>query len=381
MSEAAARSVEGWAARLSDRVRGLAAAHPVAVDGAIATVAGVSVLTSSAVGGAGRTAAEHTLAVALVVVAAGTLAVRRQWPMAVLAVTYGAAAAYLSVGLPPGPVVQLPGFALYTVAAWRPLKTSAAACLLAVGGALILARGDSALFLFLLGWLALPWGLGVAVRAYRRVRDELVRGQRLAAAAGERLAMATEVHDAVGHSLSVISMRAGVALHVLADRPEEAEAALRVIREVSGQTLAELRATLAAFPSAAASRQGGLGSLPTLVRNVSGGGLTVNLTLTGTAARVAEPVDQAAYRIIQEALTNVLRHSQATRAEVGIAFAPTELTLSICDDGTAEVAFLEGRGLAGMRERASSLGGTLSAGPQEGGGFAVRATLPYEVRP
>jgi signal transduction histidine kinase len=208
----------------------------------------------------------------------------------------------------------------------------------------------------------------------------------------ERLRVAREIHDVVGHGLAVINMQAGVALHVLGKRrdaergPDEVTAALEAIKSASKDALEDLRGTLAVFRQAdgVAPRRPapGLGQLDGLVADMTENGLPVDLTVSGERAGVPGGVDLAAYRIVQESLTNVLRHSGAARATVRVRYGPGEVALEVLDDGKGPdpgAAANGGHGIVGMRERAAAVGGTLDAGPRPEGGFRVHAILPTEA--
>jgi len=184
------------------------------------------------------------------------------------------------------------------------------------------------------------------------------------------------VHDAVGHTLAVISVNAGAALHVLAklpDPPPQVAESLRAIRSASRQGLDELRATLAAQPR---QTQPGLAALPQLVAATNVDGLSATLTVTGEPYPLPSDVDAAAYRIVQEALTNVVRHAQARHATVDMSYEFSGVRLRVADDGVGGLALPGGSGLDNMRARTAALGGTFTAGPAPGGaGFEVVATL------
>jgi signal transduction histidine kinase len=302
------------------------------------------------------------------------------------AVSYGATLSFLILGYPYGPIIQPAALALYSVAAWSTVRVSAAVCLVALAGylPLELAQGWSPLktpelLLVTMAWLVMPWVVGAAVRTYRQARDEAAEGERRRQVYEERLRLAKEVHDVVGHGLTVISMQAAVALHVLGDRADgcgEVAEALRAIRTTSRDALEELRATLAALPEDAHGRGPGLDRVPNLVKAVTGGaGLAADLEVAGDRPQVPEPVDLAGYRIVQESLTNVLRHAAARHAVVRIRYGNEAVRLTITDDGRGGTA-VAGGGLTGMRERAEALGGAFEAGPRPGGGFEVRAVLP-----
>ena len=255
------------------------------------------------------------------------------------------------------------------------------------------------------GWLISAAGMAVAARMWQlhlreveqraedaeRTRDEVARRR----AVEERLRIARELHDSLTHSISVIQVQAGVAVHLARKRGEDVPPALLAIQEAGTDAARELRATLGVLRSQ--DRYGrddddgcdgsGLGHLESLVARARSAGLPVTVTVTGTRRPVPPDVDQAAYRIVQEALTNVSRHAgpadgggQASAA-VQLHYAPDALTVQVSDDGkgAASMSAGHGLGLIGMRERVSALGGRLHAGPKEGGGFQVRAELPVRA--
>ncbi|MEU9025822.1 histidine kinase [Actinomadura sp. NPDC048394] len=376
-------------------LRGAAARHVLLVDALIAVVPGGSIVWGTLgemSGPSGRPGWPGTL---LVTAAAAALLLRRRAPLRGFAASYGATLAFLLLGYPFGPVIQLAGLAMYAVAAWTPTRTSAAVCAAAAACYLPLeavyrwtGKPPFTALLLTAAWLVLPWLLGAGVRAYRAAVAEAAAADRRESAYAERLRIAREVHDVVGHSLAVISMQAGVALHVL-DRgpgpPPDVAEALRAIRTASTGALGELRAALSDFPGPDGTRVPppgpgpGLDRLPALAASVAGPALDVDVVVEGERGSIAAPVDLAAYRIAQEALTNVVRHSGARRASVRVAYDQAALRLTVTDDGpgAAGGARGTGRGLAGMRERAAALGGTLHAGPRaDGPGFEVAAVLP-----
>jgi signal transduction histidine kinase len=207
-----------------------------------------------------------------------------------------------------------------------------------------------------------------------RSRDEAAMRQ----AIEERLRIARELHDSLTHSISVIRVQAGVAVHLARKRGEEVPGALQAIEEASSDASRELRATL----SVLREQDGRLGleQLPGLVSRASSAGLTVTVTVTGTECQLPADVDWAAYRIVQEALTNVTRHSGQGSACVQVSYEPAVLTVRVDDDGngTHGQPVAPGMGITGMRERATALGGQLQAGPRPGGGFRVLAELPLQ---
>ncbi|MEU7907733.1 sensor histidine kinase [Actinoplanes sp. NPDC049118] len=210
-----------------------------------------------------------------------------------------------------------------------------------------------------------------------RAREEQERRQ----ASDERLRIARELHDVLGHHLSLINVQAGVGLHLMDNRPEQAREALAAIKTASSEALREVRAVLGVLrpEEEAAPRQPapGLGRLTDLTADA---GLPVTTTTVGERRELPAEVDRAAYRIVQEALTNVRRHAEAgAAATVSVTYAENEIRLSIRNDGPAAKEPPDGAGgsgIAGMRARAASLGGTLAAGPPPAGGYLVSAVLP-----
>jgi len=226
-------------------------------------------------------------------------------------------------------------------------------------------------------WFLAVLAAAAAVGAAMRTRTESRREQARRTATEERLRMAHDLHDGVGHGLAVIAMQAGVALHVLEQDPAKARESLLAIRETSRESLDALRAELSRLStdaSATAPRtvHNGLDDLPALVARVRAGGVQVELR--SVAVDVSDEVGESAYLVVQEALTNVLRHSGAVSAGVDLTAADGTLLVSVVDDGQGGVV-REGLGLQGMRARVERLGGTLLVGPTVRG-FEVRATFP-----
>jgi len=217
----------------------------------------------------------------------------------------------------------------------------------------------------------------VKVRAERaRAHEEQERRQ----ASEERLRIARELHDVLGHHLSLINVQAGVGLHLMDNRPEQAREALTAIKTASAEALREVRAVLGVLrpEEEAAPRQPALG-LDRLAELTADAGLEVTTTIAGQRRPLPAEVDRAAYRIVQEALTNVRRHAApGSAAQVGVEYGPGELRLTVRNDGVAEPVRDgdRGSGITGMRARTESLGGSLTAGPLPGGGFEVTAILP-----
>ena len=334
----------------------------------------------------------------LLVGAAMALALRRRWPRLAYAGSLACTGAYLLIGDPPGPILLAPFLGLVVVlGATRSLP---AWIVSALGGAGLLSAVHGAVYgwswpvaLFAAVWVCLGALAGIALDARRRflresrARAEWTQRSREEEArrrmVEERLRIAREMHDVIGHSLAVISLQAGVAEHLLASRPEEARKAVIAIRGVSKQALTELRSELAALRGeglAGAERRPtpGLSAVPVLAAQMRDAGLRIDLDLPQRGDEVPEIVSTAAYRIVQESLTNVARHAgTGTRASVRAVLEPDRLELEIVDDGIGvNQPHLEGGGLQGMRERATALAGTFSAGRRPEGGFRVWASLP-----
>jgi signal transduction histidine kinase len=212
-----------------------------------------------------------------------------------------------------------------------------------------------------------------------RTKDEAAKRR----ATGERLRIARELHDSLTHSISVICVQAGVAAHLARKRGEEVPAALLAIQEAGAEAARELRTTLSVLRSEEDGDGGsGLGQLKSLVARAESAGLPVTVSVTGAERALPPGVDQAAYRIVQEALTNVGRHADGACASVHLHYTPDIFSVQVDDDGagTGTTSGLRptgtGLGLIGMRERVTELGGQLRAGPRDGGGFQVRAEFP-----
>jgi signal transduction histidine kinase len=207
----------------------------------------------------------------------------------------------------------------------------------------------------------------------------------------ERLRIAHELHDVLAHTIAVIGVHAGVAAEALTDSPSEAETSLRTIREKSREALAELRATVGVLreprEEVPRSPAPSLSRLEELVGMAAGSGVQVDVAVSGAARPLPAVVDLTAYRIVQESLTNVVRHAGANRATVAICYEPDAVVVQIDDDGRGSANGItsagDGFGITGMRERAAAIGGRLEAGPAPfpDEGFRVRAWLPVERVP
>lgn len=220
----------------------------------------------------------------------------------------------------------------------------------------------------------------------RAVENQLAEAQRTRravverVAAEERLRIARELHDSLTHSISVVKMQSGVAAHLARKRGEPVPEALQAIEQAAGDASRELRETLGVLRRDSGEREEthGLRDLPDLIERIRDAGLITELTTVGTPRPLPHEVDAAAYRIVQEALTNVTRHAGAATARIQVVYRPEEIEVRIEDDGAGHpgVPASTGLGLIGMRERAAALGGRLAAQGRPGGGFTVRADLP-----
>src|SRR5215218_5621667 len=323
------------------------------------------------------------------------LTVRRYWPRAVFSITLGAALGNTlltdSPTLPAGVVV-----ALYTVAAHCDRKTALRAALatgvLLLPALLLSPRGGDggALLLPATLLLAIGWVLGDNLRTRRaylrevehkadrleREREENARR----AAAEEQARIARELHDVIAHNVSVMVVQAAAAGDVFDSQPAKAREALASIEHTGREALTELRRLLGAVRTDDGKvPQPGLGRLPALLDQVRSAGLAVDLTTEGEQQQVPLGIDLSAYRIVQEALTNTLKHAAARRARVVLRYSPSELAIDVVDDGRGTTRNGDpGQGLIGMRERVALYDGDLVAGPRAEGGFAVSARFPLE---
>jgi signal transduction histidine kinase len=240
----------------------------------------------------------------------------------------------------------------------------------------------------LAAWLLVLLGAAEFIRIRRERAAEALRvheEEAKARATEERLRIARELHDALGHHLSLISVQAGVALHVNEELPEPVRASLTAIKQSSGEALTELRSVLEILRQegerAPRSPASSLDRIDDLVSQAAAAGIDVHTETEGDVHPLPFGVDVAAYRIVQEALTNVARHAGQASATVRLDYGDDELTVEVEDDGNGASATSthgSGKGVVGMRERAAALGGELEAGPKPEGGFRVRARLPLE---
>jgi signal transduction histidine kinase len=347
------------------------------------------------------------------------IAVRRIRPLTGYGMTVVGATGYLSVGLPFGPVLVAPALGLLALATRLPVRRWVpwAGLLLPLIWAgfvgdryLGFANPDLYTALILGPPLIMVPALIATIRRIRteeskRAHDLEVRR----AAYQERLRIARDVHDLIGHSLSVINMQAGVALYLLdkdrqkartaSDSPNadasggRVEDSLQAIRSTSKNALDELRATLAVFRGETTDERApvsGLARLPELVDSFRSAGRSVSVRTEGRFDDLPGPVDNAAYRVLQEALTNVARHAGGADAELSISRTTDRLVVDVTDNGPglswsardgngSEHQQTKGSGLIGMKERALAVGGDVTAGPRVGGGFAVHAEFPIRT--
>jgi signal transduction histidine kinase len=322
------------------------------------------------------------LALLLAVVQGVALHWRRERPVQVAAVVLTAALVFQL--LVPEGVIPFAGlFAVGSLAAARPPRVSliGLAALMAITALnFFTTTDDDAVFAMALAGGS--WALGEAARNRRKAIREGARR----AIGDEQARIARELHDVIAHSVSVIVVQAGAADDVFDTRPDQARAALRSIEQAGRDALRELRTLLGGASGAPdpTHPQPGLARLDELAEPLRLGGLDVVVRREGEGPELPAGVDLSAYRIVQEALTNTLRHARATRAEVTVRFGDRTVELEIRDDGRGSPAAVvngAGQGLVGMRERAALLGGTLEAGPLPDGGFRVHARLPLEAAP
>jgi signal transduction histidine kinase len=341
------------------------------------------------------------LAFVLTVIGAGVLAFRTRWPMPVMLASLACTGAYSAIEYPENGLPIACMVALYTVASRTSRRVSlvaaVATALVIVALTVIGAQGldvGGMISNFAIFGIAYASGLYVKVRrAYTeqlelRAADAEEHRRREAdqAVAAERLRIARELHDVVAHAMSVVAVQSGVAAHVIDQRPDEARSMLQNINATSREALNEMRRMLGVLRAdddagAEMAPAPTLGDLRSLVASVEGTGADVELDVTGEPTALAPALDLTAFRIVQEALTNVVKHAGPARVTVRVDYQPDQLEIEVADDGRGAASALHdagaGHGLVGMRERVDLYGGSLSAGPQAGGGFRVRATLPY----
>ncbi|WP_345627098.1 sensor histidine kinase [Rugosimonospora acidiphila] len=347
-----------------------------------ALIAAVLAVLIPIVPGGPHTAVGTAAALALAVVQGGALIWMRRHPERAMAVVILAGLGLQILG-PHLPWFGLASAPMITFSMLRPPRVTLWALgILIVPTPWVLASGGGWRDLLLaIAGPALSWSLGELARTRFLRRD----AERRRIIAEERARIARELHDVVAHTVSVIVVQAAAAEDVFDARPERAREALGGIQAAARTALSELRTLLSTMRPEESDEpnapQPGLAQLDSLAAPLRAAGLTVVLRTEGSAGPMPPGVDLSAYRIVQESLTNTLRHAHATRADVTVRYAPLALQLEIADDGTtrsAGGAATSGtrHGIVGMRERARLLGGTLDAGPGPRGGFLVRAHLP-----
>jgi signal transduction histidine kinase len=353
--------------------------------------------------GSGLPRGTLALGYALVLLHTLPLAARRRFPGTVLALIVASGLAGATLFLPPfflGPAILV---AVYSVAAYGSRWVAVAGLALAEVGLAAVPltpfgmEFDAPALVVFMGILAAAWLLGHFAHNYRayaarleertaeleQAREELARR----AVAEERLRLARELHDVVAHAMSVIAVQSGVGAHVADGRPEEVGKALAAIEATSRSALTELRRLLGVLrqdgdPQAGLAPVLGLANLEGLLAEVAKAGLAVRLRVEGRPSPLPAGLDLSAYRIVQEALTNVVKHAGPATAQVTIRYRDHEVAVEVTDDGRGVGAVAAdgrrgtGHGLIGMRERVAAFGGDLEVGPRPGGGFRVAARLP-----
>lgn len=345
------------------------------------------------------------LGYALLLVGAAALVVRRRFPSVTLLVVAATSIAYYPLGYPEGPIAVSAGVALYTSATMgrRWVAPSVAGLWLAftlVGGYLPapgrfvgaedLLTAAAVLVAVLLAGDGARSRRAYAAEAQRRAEQaERMRAHEAERRAGEeRLRIARELHDVLSHSISLINVQAGVAAHLLDQDPTRSRTSLEAIKGVSKDALTDLRTTLGVLRDGDSSEHVapsyGRTRIAELVERTAAAGQPVRLHIEGERNDPAPEAEQAAYRIVQEALTNVTRHAPGAETVVRLVYRERELLVRVDNAEAAEVTTTEGgtggggNGIVGMRERARDAGGTLQAEPRAGGGFCVRAALPHD---
>ncbi|WP_369213431.1 sensor histidine kinase [Streptomyces flavofungini] len=390
--------------------------HPLAVDAALAT----AVLICMVVGSFAEPDGEHGPSwawgtrtpdpLSLLLMALGALALffRRRAPWTVLAATCAASITELLTGEPRAPVVMCAVIALFTVAATTDRSTTWRIGLVTMAGLTGVAMLSGSLpwyaqeNLGIFAWTGMAAAAGDAVRSRRAfvdaIRERAERAERTREeearrrVAEERLRIARDLHDVVAHHIALVNVQAGVAAHVMDRRPDQAKEALSHVRDASRSALNELRATVGLLrqsgdPEAPTEPAPGLSRLDELVDTFRHAGLPVEVALGQVGLDLPAAVDLAAFRVIQEALTNVRKHAGPdAKAEVSVVRVGPNVEVTVIDDGgqgtqagTEPNTDGGGHGLLGMRERVTALGGSCTAGPRYGGGFRVHAILPVST--
>ncbi|WP_282704089.1 histidine kinase [Streptomyces sp. CC219B] len=394
-----------------DRARAHLKAHPMALDAALAAAVLLCMVAGSFVDPHGENGVTwgvrtpDTPSLLLITLGAVALVFRRRAPRTILAVTGTLSVIESVTSDPRAPVAMSAVVALYTVASATDRSTTWRLGLLTMtlltGAAMLAgplpwyAQENLAIF----AWTGMAATAGDAMRSRRAfvdaIRERAERAERTREeearrrVAEERLRIARDLHDVVAHHIALVNVQAGVAAHVMDKRPDQAKEALSHVREASRSALNELRATVGLLrqsgdPEAPTEPAPGLDLLDELVGTFRSAGLQVEVARTDQGSTLPAAVDLAAYRVIQEALTNVQKHAGTeAKAEVSVVRVGPNVEVTVLDSGrrddTAPVPG-GGHGLIGMRERVTALGGTLTTGPRYGGGFRVHAILPVKTR-
>lgn len=337
------------------------------------------------------------VAVVLLVLHSGSMLFRRKAPLAVMVLNIATGLAIHALGYPVVVLGVAPLVALYTVASRCDRVRSLAALgvlvsTMATAVATQQTPGDVSTIIANALVFGVVWFLGESQRSRRayvaqleertaeleRARDELAHR----AVAEERLRIARELHDIVAHSMGLIAVQAGVGAHVIDDRPEEAKRSLKTIENASRSALSEIRRILGLLrsngESADTEPSPGLADLSSLADEVSASGVDVELRFEPPPEPLPVGAELTMFRVVQEALTNVLKHARARRARVSVWFRDGVGRIEVIDDGVAVSGYSNGHGIIGMRERVAMHGGTFEAGPLSEGGFRVAATIPIE---
>ncbi|GAB3715091.1 sensor histidine kinase [Amycolatopsis oliviviridis] len=313
------------------------------------------------------------------VLACAALFLRHRYPLPVTIFTAVCCAIYYPRTDPDGFVLLAFAFALYNNASTGRIRSAAIVAAAAMGGVAIgeLQAGaarqvDNFAFLLMAGWFVALVAVG-AMTYYRREAERTKEAEAQRRASDERLRIARELHDALGHNLALINVQASAALH--GKDPAKSEEALTTIKQTSKDALRELRATLGMLRQADTPS---LARVAELAESAGAHGLTVRTEIDGTARDLPPDVEHAAFRVVQEALTNVARHAAANTVVVRIGYTHHDVSVQIDDDGRGGTV-KPGNGIRGMTERAEALGGELTAAAREDGGFRVRARLPLRA--
>ncbi|MFF5313883.1 sensor histidine kinase [Streptomyces massasporeus] len=393
------------------RAKHQAKAHPLALDAILALAVLVCMVAGSFVEPRHRDSVNWVLrtpdllSLLLMTLGAAALVFRRRAPMAVLALTGTLSVIESVTGDPRAPVAMSAVIALYTVASTtdRPTTWRVGLLTMTVLTGAAMAAGPLPWYaqenLGIFAWTGIGATAGDAVRSRRAfvqaIRERAERAERTREeearrrVAEERLRIARDLHDVVAHHIALVNVQAGVAAHVMDKRPDQAKEALAHVREASRSALNELRATVGLLrqsgdPEAPTEPAPGLDRLDELTGTFRSAGLHVEVARADQGTTLPAAVDLAAYRIIQEALTNVQKHAgPQAKAEVSVVRVGPNIEITVLDDGSGENETQDnggGHGLLGMRERVSALRGTLTTGPRYGGGFRVHAILPLKNR-